>query len=635
MKGLETPFTDERERGSGTGSPGAFRLARNWLNHCHNLHAICRNEHPMMAAPLPTRVIDVGGTGKAPTLVESRGKKGDYCTLSYCWGTSTTLLKTTRETLSAFHTGIPLDRAPPTIREAISVARELGFQYIWIDCLCIVQDDEDDWAREAARMAQVYMNSRLTIAADVSRSVDHGLFRPRRRNRRINSPVRLMPQWSHERRSGSTSWYATLTWKRHSVCEDLVYHPPEPSPLSSRGWALQENLLSRRILLFGDGVLSWRCLCAMLSEEDPSLDDGTTGGPTGSLGETSDRPQAWSELLWNQVTSKGVDVHPDCINTVNSEKGAGERLREYPFLFRDIILQKGTKPVLESCDFWDDYFTIWSWLVVDFTRLKLSNPNDRIAAILGLATCMEPLLKGTLVQGVWTGSYAGARSLAWRVERALDSSPHENPTLEASWSRNERFPSWSWASTTSPVAFDMLPTSRRFMPGCWWVEYEAELLSVDQKRLKLATCTFSTDVLGNWPSMQPAHEPHPYVLRKLVWDHEPETGSLLLVVLARLSKLANKTLDDLIQHCADTGTSYWDYIPEPLIRTRSFVCLCAVRTPVADGERVFRRVGICEIEERRWVVYSKAPSPPCDLVEFCTRKCEKMEKPETEVITLV
>jgi hypothetical protein len=56
------------------------------------------------------------------------------------------------------------------------IARYLEFDYIWIDCLCIVQDDREDWNREAARMAKVYSNASLTIAASVSPNCDNGFL---------------------------------------------------------------------------------------------------------------------------------------------------------------------------------------------------------------------------------------------------------------------------------------------------------------------------------------------------------------------------------------------------------------------------------------------------------------------------
>lgn len=65
---------------------------------------------------------------------------------------------------------------PQTFVDAIIVARYLGIRYLWIDSLCICQDDVDDWARESARMCDVYSNAHLVIAANRSGNSAGGCF---------------------------------------------------------------------------------------------------------------------------------------------------------------------------------------------------------------------------------------------------------------------------------------------------------------------------------------------------------------------------------------------------------------------------------------------------------------------------
>ena len=52
----------------------------------------------------------------------------------------------------------------------------MGSCYIWIDSLCIVQDDQKDWEVESARMATIFEGSELTIAATDSPDPEDGLF---------------------------------------------------------------------------------------------------------------------------------------------------------------------------------------------------------------------------------------------------------------------------------------------------------------------------------------------------------------------------------------------------------------------------------------------------------------------------
>jgi hypothetical protein len=131
---------------------------------------------------LPTRVLDLGtlpgrkamsntndwdglfvnGTCR---LAEKREQEmGQYVALSYCWGTSLTY-KTITGRLESHRRGIDFAQLPRTLQDAIMMTRYLDLRYIWIDCLCIIQDDKLDWEREAGNMASIYSNSYLTIAA--------------------------------------------------------------------------------------------------------------------------------------------------------------------------------------------------------------------------------------------------------------------------------------------------------------------------------------------------------------------------------------------------------------------------------------------------------------------------------------
>src|SRR5690606_1224898 len=65
----------------------------------------------------------------------------------------------------------------------------LGIPYLWIDSLCIIQDDKPDWNREAEHMADVYGNATVTFSADAALSSKDGLFRPVREQRRVPAAV--------------------------------------------------------------------------------------------------------------------------------------------------------------------------------------------------------------------------------------------------------------------------------------------------------------------------------------------------------------------------------------------------------------------------------------------------------------
>jgi hypothetical protein len=109
----------------------------------------------------------------------SNGQTGSYAALSYCWGASLPL-KTTTANLEAHQSAIGFDTLPRTLQDAILIVRWMGIGYVWIDCLCILQDSKADWEYEAARMADVYSNAYLTLAASRAEHCNEGFLGLRR-----------------------------------------------------------------------------------------------------------------------------------------------------------------------------------------------------------------------------------------------------------------------------------------------------------------------------------------------------------------------------------------------------------------------------------------------------------------------
>ncbi|KAF2022578.1 HET-domain-containing protein, partial [Setomelanomma holmii] len=179
----------------------------------------------------PTRVIDVGSPSRGPRLYRSEGEVASYVALSYCWGKPSdgTLkpLVTTRSNFSDHVASIPLDTVPITLRQAIEVTRALEIQYLWIDALCILQDDQADWVREASRMADVYANAIVTFAADWAPNSNCGLF------------VEL----------GATA--SPHLYPRQHLAQVMTF---------------QERLLSQRIIHFRNAELEWECKSGMQCE---------------------------------------------------------------------------------------------------------------------------------------------------------------------------------------------------------------------------------------------------------------------------------------------------------------------------------------------------------------------------------
>lgn len=160
-------------------APSNFAIMRRWLDQCTSEHELCPDLQ--QDALLPTRVVDVGGDGAdfPPfLLVSDRTARGRYAALTHCWGGYIDIVLT-KERLQDFKQRLPVESLAKNFKDALHICRELGVQYLWIDCLCIVQNSEDDWAAESSKMKSICSNAFVTISALSSRGSSSGIFRDR------------------------------------------------------------------------------------------------------------------------------------------------------------------------------------------------------------------------------------------------------------------------------------------------------------------------------------------------------------------------------------------------------------------------------------------------------------------------
>ncbi|KAH0559295.1 hypothetical protein GP486_004187 [Trichoglossum hirsutum] len=225
-----------------------FEVIESWIKSCERDHPDCAQQ---MTRLLPTRVIDVGKDGKNPRLYESHGEIACYITLSHCWG-GKQIITTTKATLEDRKQGITWSSLSKTFQDAVRITQKLGFRYLWVDSLCIVQNDHLDWERESAQMASIYQNSFLTIAATHSADGDGGCFSKRPRSstdsREIYKGKGVVPAGVIVRRR--------LPDHRMSVYFDGI---SSKSPLHSRAWCFQERLLASRTIQYAEDELVWEC----------------------------------------------------------------------------------------------------------------------------------------------------------------------------------------------------------------------------------------------------------------------------------------------------------------------------------------------------------------------------------------
>jgi hypothetical protein len=132
---------------------------------------------------LPTRVIDVGTANTEIKLVESAGRSGNYLTLSHCLGdTHYRSYQTRKSSLRENGRGIPWPAFSKTFQDAVLITRQLGYRFLWIDSICIVQGNTQGCEAELAQIAEVYSYYDLNLAAAVPSDGRGGCMIPRYRS---------------------------------------------------------------------------------------------------------------------------------------------------------------------------------------------------------------------------------------------------------------------------------------------------------------------------------------------------------------------------------------------------------------------------------------------------------------------
>ncbi|KAF6793038.1 heterokaryon incompatibility protein (SNF2 family domain-containing protein) [Colletotrichum sojae] len=212
--------------------------ARNLYDACKKLHPQCRYARDNV---LPSRVLDLGPRGAAdPSLhlfVNETEQRGRYLALSYCWGGDQEY-KLRRNDLSAMERAIDETKLQSSVWDAVAVTRRLGFRYLWVDALCIVQDCDDDKEREIGRMATVYRNAAGTAVCAGDGFLENRDTAAYLTAERVDVPGQAGRTGTIYLRSGP--------------------HVPQHA-LDKRGWVLQEFLLSSRLLVFSEWELLWQC----------------------------------------------------------------------------------------------------------------------------------------------------------------------------------------------------------------------------------------------------------------------------------------------------------------------------------------------------------------------------------------
>ncbi|KAK3344697.1 heterokaryon incompatibility protein-domain-containing protein [Neurospora tetraspora] len=426
-------------------------LLKDWLDNCRLNHTKCREIKKTMETGtdfLPTRLLDVQafGTGskslsylgndvRLVSLSPTTGPESDmnkfpppYFTLSHCWGPPEKRpTTTTKANLAQRMERIPLFELPRTFQDAIEITRKLGHRYLWIDSLCIVQDDEQDWAHEAGLMAKVYSHSSCTLSALSSKDSSEGLHLEPLDEDRSYMDLMITSHASPAGGSGTKKsdmddpfffrfrmFYSLDHWDtlyngkiQLGLCDDI-------SPLRSRAWTLQERELSRRIIHFAKNQALWECAELKATAQRPWHH---------SVYPALDPEQEWKEWA-------GIKKSLESLSLLQDRDGNPVHVAAAAVTASSLL-----SAYRGEHEWWE--------MVFDYSQRLLSKDTDKLAALSGMAQFYQRnhFPHARYVAGLWSSRLE--EELFWEVDdRTSASRPAEYVA-----------PSWSWAAVNGRVSF--------------------------------------------------------------------------------------------------------------------------------------------------------------------------------------
>ncbi|KAL6709181.1 hypothetical protein ACN47E_001997 [Coniothyrium glycines] len=393
--------------------------AKAWLSTCLSQHTNCQQFHLKTVhdpAQRPTRVLDISANN-IRLLCNVSKQKFDYLTLSYMWGkNSTHQLRLVQSNLTSFEHSIPRAdiETSSVYKEAIRVTLALGYRYLWIDSLCIIQDSPADWNHEAQRMAIVYGNAVCNLAflfpANSPQAPDQrddprvwnpcvlrraSATRPGLHLAHANSELRLDFQNDDARQD----WLVQRNW-----------------PLFARAWTFQEYVLSPRTLLLGHRHLMWHC----------------------------------SELFCDEMM--GAIAESEESGDAKAKRGKDRRKTRYVPASLGAVGSAASLSAPQVLSFMAD----WQNVVNEYRGRQLSFAQDRVIAFAGIARAYTNIGGLTYLAGLWREILP--LGLLWYLDRKPDVLVRREQNLpkgllsRSIWTTElieqveHAAPSWSWFS---------------------------------------------------------------------------------------------------------------------------------------------------------------------------------------------
>ncbi|EIW54647.1 HET-domain-containing protein [Trametes versicolor FP-101664 SS1] len=308
-------------------------LARQHIDECVHGHKRCKRLSPPSPL-LPTRLVDCSDPA-LPRLVLTTGERGEYIALSYVWGEEKPYQTAISSGVSIYEHGIASSILPQTVRDAISVTHALGFQYLWVDTLCIIQEDDADRRHEIGHMPHIYRHAHLTIFAASAKSASEGFLhqRPPQQSNVVLPFICPPPPPSSMGIPATHSTAQLQLGQVHlaSIDSARASYSDELGVMATRAWCMQEYLMSPRALIFTPTRLLFSCRTTMQ-------------GVGNSFGSMDDEPQL-----------------PDML-----------------FLRNPPVAKPGSKE-------WKDMHRAWTKVVMDYSRRRATFESDKLVACAAVA----------------------------------------------------------------------------------------------------------------------------------------------------------------------------------------------------------------------------------------------------------
>ena len=400
---------------------------RGWLRVCEEDHPAekTRGRKLLEGGSATLRLIDTVDNCICVVPMTSR-----YACLSYVWGTGTQAQLTT-QTKGELETPGALENASlaigQTIKDAMKVSREVGLRYLWVDALCIIQDDTTDKAAVIAQMSSIYGNAVLTIVASTNVDPSNGL------------PGVSTPR-SREQ----------VAAKVQGICLASAFHDPrrayaeiEDSVWNSRAWTFQERHLSERSVYFTNAQMHFSCPHGKCYEDTvPVPDSGYQPPPLNEQVKLDARlhdlwMKLWTDETQSEYPNKAIEgkgqsrvillsADPD-----NPSEKHPAATPIYSYTTVPAILGNGGLQI-EGETLWRAY----SDAVNLYTRRQLTWQSDATNAFVGVADLIAQGINTTFWHAI--PEFAFDRALLWQ--------PNEILSRRCDETGQPLFPSWSWAA---------------------------------------------------------------------------------------------------------------------------------------------------------------------------------------------